>query len=192
MRSRRIDADRRGWHLPVAVFVPLAWLCVLAPRVAAAEIIDRVVAVVDGQVITLSDATAALQFGFVEPQEGADPLRSAIDQLIERQLMLIEVERYGPPEPPAAAIDRAAAAVRARFESASRLATALAQSGMAEDQLRRRLRDDLRIRAYLDQRFAAAGQTADPERRRAVIRDWLAGLRRRADVTVLYEPPVSR
>ena len=202
MRSRPRNAaqhaDARGpSHKQRSVLravyrLALACLCAILPSVSAAEIIDRVAAVVDGQVITLSDVTAALRFGFVQPKAGADPIRSALDQLIERQLMLAEVERYGPPEPSAAAIDEAVAAVRARFGSPSQLATALAQSGLADDQLRRRIRDDLRIRSYLDQRFAAAGQAADPERRESLIRDWMAGLRRRADVTILYEPPDSR
>lgn len=173
-------------------FVAVWLLGLVAPPLVDAEIIDRVVAVVDGQVVTLTDAMASLRFGFVQPQPGTDPVRSAIDQLIERQLVLIEVERYGPPEPPAAVIEDAVSALRARFGSASQLATALAQSGLAEDQLRRRLRDDLRIRSYLDQRFAPVGQAADAERRATLIREWIAGLRRRAEVTVLYQPPVSR
>lgn len=153
---------------------------------ARAEIIDRILATVDGRLITLSDVTAALRFGFVEPPPGSDPVRFALDRLVERELMLTEVDRYGPPEPSAAAIDAAAAAVRARFGSPSQLAAALAQAGLAEDHLRRRLRDDLRIRAYLDQRFAALGQPSDRERREVLEREWIAGLRRRAEVNILY------
>ena len=47
--------------------------------------------------------------------------------------------------------------------------------------LRETLRQDLRIRAYEDQRFAAAG-----DRRAAVFEEWMAGLRRRGDVSDLY------
>ena len=197
-RSTADDPERHGTpgnpgvRSRLALVLAMACLSLTVVRLAAAEIIDRVAAVVDAQVITLSDVTAALRFGFVQPQAGADPIRSALDQLVERQLMLAEVERYGPPEPSPAAIDEAVAAVRARFGSPSQLATALAQSGLADDQLRRRMRDDLRIRSYLDQRFASAGQAADPERRESLIREWMAGLRRRADVTILYEPPDSR
>jgi hypothetical protein len=155
--------------------------------VMLAEIIDRILAVVDGEVITLSDVSSALRFGFVQPPAGVDPIRFALDRLIERQLMLREVERYGPAEPSPAAIDQAVEEVRERFGGASRLAAALKQSGMAEDLLRRRIRDDLRIRAYLDQRFAAVTPSSDDDRRRNAIADWIAGLRRRAEVTILYE-----
>ena len=43
------------------------------------------------------------------------------------------------------------------------------------------LRENLRIRAYLDQRFSASD-----ERRQQVVDDWMAGLRRRADIIDLY------
>ena len=43
------------------------------------------------------------------------------------------------------------------------------------------MRENLRIRAYLDQRFSASD-----ERRQQVVDDWIAGLRRRADIIDLY------
>ena len=141
-----------------------------------AEIIDRILAVVDGEVITLSDVSAALRFGFVQPSPGTDPIRVALDRLIERQLILREVERYGPPEPTAEAIDQGVAQLRERLGGASQLDTALAQLGMTEDLLRTRIRDSQRIRAYLDQRFAPVTPAPDDDRRRKAIAEWLAGL----------------
>jgi hypothetical protein len=47
--------------------------------------------------------------------------------------------------------------------------------------VRETLRQDLRIRAYQDQRFSPA----DP-RRQTLIDEWVAGLRRRGDVIDLY------
>lgn len=166
----------------------LAAAAVVATVGVRAEIIDRILAVVDGEVITLSDVTAALRFGFVQPEAGSDPIGSALDQIIERELVLREANRYGPPEPAAEAIDGAVATLRTRFDDAAEFAAALVQAGLTEDQFRRRIRDDLRIRSYVDQRFAAASQTADQERRMTAVRDWIAELRRRAEVTVLYEP----
>jgi hypothetical protein len=48
-------------------------------------------------------------------------------------------------------------------------------------QLRETLREDLSIRAYLDQRFSVR-----EDRRQQVIDDWIAGLRRRANIVDLY------
>ena len=71
-----------------------------AASVPRAEIIDRVMAVVGGQPITLSDVHAVLLFRFVDPPAGTrDPLAYALDRSIERTLMLAEVDRFQPPEP---------------------------------------------------------------------------------------------
>ena len=53
--------------------------------------------------------------------------------------------------------------MRARFPDAAAFEQTLAQTGLSEEQLRLRLRDDLRIEAYLNQRFGAARQPSDQE-----------------------------
>lgn len=160
----------------------LALLFAMAGRVRADEIIDRVLAVAAGDLILLSDVRAALALGTV-PSDGApDRVRAALSRLIDRALVLDEVNRYAPPEPGANQVDRALADVRARFDSTQAFDLALVQAGLDLGQVLEALRQDLRIRAYIDQRF-----TADtPERVRAAIDEWMAGLRRRADIVDLY------
>jgi hypothetical protein len=148
---------------------------------ARAETIDRVLAVAAGNLITLTDVTAARDLQLQTADGAADPIRAILAKLIDRELVLAEVERYAPPEPGAAAIDREIERVRARFGSQAELDAALGRSGMDEKHLRETLRQDLRIRAYLDQRFAAAA-----DRRTAMVEEWMAGLRRRGDVIDLY------
>ena len=148
-----------------------------------AEILDRVLAVVGGRLIMLSDVTAARDLQLVPVEAGADPIRSVLTTLIDRELVLVEVDRYAPPEPSAAAVDAEVQRVRARFASDSELDAALARSGLDSRHLRETLRQDLRMRAYLDQRFAGAG-----DRRQALVDEWMAGLRRRGDVMDLYLP----
>ncbi len=160
--------------------VALALAVVAAP--ASAEIIDRVMAVVGVQVITLSDAQAAVRLGLVSSGEDADALAAAVERLVDRVLMLVEVNRYAPPEPAQEAIAARVAAVRAALPG-DRFAAALATTGFSETRLREFLRDELRIEAYLDQRFAGAA-----DRRRTLIAEWLDSLRRRAEITVLYTP----
>jgi len=147
-----------------------------------AEVIDRVLAVVGGQaVITLSDVTAARELGLQSAAGAADPVRVILTKLIDRELELAEVERYAPPEPSAESVDRALAAIRARFPSAGAFDAALVRAGLDEGHLRETLRQDLRIRAYEDQRFAAAGDLRSEK-----FQEWMAGLRRRGDVIDLY------
>jgi hypothetical protein len=198
----------------------LAVFTVVAMVPARAEIIDRVLAVVAGNVITLSDVGAARVLGFVRPAGGTDPTRSALDALIDRELVLVEVDRYAPPEPPPAAVDQGVAVVRARFPSDAAFRAALDLAGFDTSRLRGYVRQDLRIASYEDQRFAVAAPEEDDlvqyyrdhparfttggalapygevrdevaaaivaDRRRALVDDWIAGLRRRADIVDLY------
>jgi hypothetical protein len=94
-------------------------LVALAASVRSQELIDRVLAVAAGDLITLSDVRAALDFGLVDAGGAADPVRAALSRLIDRALILDEVNRYAPPEPAAAAIDDRVAQIRGRFATAA-------------------------------------------------------------------------
>jgi hypothetical protein len=202
--------------------MPRRWLLVtmgigLTIGMARAEVIDRILAVVDGAIITQSDATAGIRLGLVRGP--ADPLAAVVDRLIERHLVLREVDRYAPPDPAEADVDRAVAEIRARAGSPEQFDAILQQTGFGLDQVRRHLRDDLRIEAYLQQRFGAVQPTEEEiqryyrehaaefsqgavlrtfeeahdvvkaalvaERRGATIHDWVADLRRRANVNIV-------
>ena len=188
-----------------------------------AEVIDRILATVSGGLILQTDAVAVVRLGFVPVPDRRDPLQWAMDRLIERRLMLIEVDRYGPPEPALEEIDRRVQAIDERIGSGTRLDEILRETGLTVEQLRLYVRDDLRIEAYIQQRFGATfqpteddivtyytehpaeftrdgklqpfGQARDQARaaviaqlRAGAVREWLAGLRRRAEVNVLYLP----
>jgi len=156
-------------------------VAMLSTSVLRAETIDRVLAVVAGQLITLTDVTAARDLRLQTSDGAADPVRAVLTKLIDRELILAEVDRYAPPEPTSDAVDREVERVRARFPSQDALDDALARSGIDGKHLRETLRQDLRVRAYLDQRFTAAS-----DRRQALVDDWMGGLRRRGDVIDLY------
>jgi len=153
----------------------------LSSGAARAETIDRVLAVVSGQLIMLSDVTAATDLGLQSPATAADPVRAVLDKLIDRELVLAEVDRYAPAEPTAEAVDREVERVRQRFPAPAAFEAALARSGIDERHLRETLRQDLRMRAYLDQRFSASR-----DQRVNSVNDWMAGLRRRGGVIDLY------
>jgi len=149
----------------------------------AAETIDRVVAVVAGQLIMLSDVVAVRDLGIVPATAGGDPVGSVVTKLIDRELMLVEVDRYAPPEPDNADIEREVAAVRARFPSDKAFNDVLARSGFDPAHVREIVRQNLRLRAYLEQRFAAPD--GDQQRRQKLIDDWVAGLRRRTPAVIV-------
>jgi parvulin-like peptidyl-prolyl isomerase len=138
----------------------LALVAVLGGLVRA-EIIDRVLAIVGGGVITQSDVTMASEFGLVTVEKTDDPVAAVLSRLIDRYVILAEVDRYAPAEPSPEAIDRAVQQVRATFPTAEAYDAALARSGIDQTRLRQTLRDELRIRAYLDRRFTVPQPTDD-------------------------------
>jgi hypothetical protein len=205
----------------VVIGAVLLVLAHAAGVVLGAQIIDRVLAVVSGEPITLSDVNAAMRLGLLAEAAGsADRVQAALDALIERQLQLVEVNRYVPPEPSDHAIDARLAQIRTRFENPASFEHAMKDLGVTPAQLRALVRDNLRIESYLRQRFGASyqpgeeevaryyrshesdfvqngvlrpyGEVRDEVRKRLVdartaslVNDWVAGLRRRGDVTIL-------
>src|SRR5262245_60864349 len=142
----------------------LVMVLIVVPVHPKAEIIDRIMAVVGGDPIMQSDVIAAMRFGIVDvPQGAADPMRAAIDLLIDRRLQLTEVNRYLPPEPSPAQMDARMSAIRSRFPSQAAFDTALAEGGLTLEVLTARVRESLRIESYRSQRFAVALQPTDDE-----------------------------
>jgi hypothetical protein len=161
----------------------LSVLLVLSP---AADVIDRIMAVVGRQPITLSEVAAARQFDLVPvPPAERDATGYVVDRLIDRSLMLVEVDRFQPPEPDATEIAAQIDRLQARFGSADGFEKALATTGTTRDQLRRYVRDTLRMQIYVNQRF---GTILDPVERAESIAAWASELRRRAQIIVLYRP----
>jgi hypothetical protein len=142
------------------LFVPLVSV---ANQGKPGELIERTMAIVGNQVITLSDVRTAIALGLIPAAKDSDPIAAATERLVDRLLVLREVQRYAPPEPPDARIEEQLAAVRARFASPALLAQALDEGGFSETSVRSWVRDDLRIASYLNQRFAAAVVPGDEE-----------------------------
>lgn len=217
----RID---RGWVRflrRTAIVVALVAWSLGDSGASGAQMIDRVLAVAAGAPITLSDVTAAIRFGFVpDAAAGEDRANAALNAIIERQLQLVEANRYAPAGPSEKEIEAGLAEVRARFAREDAFDAAMKETGVTPVQLRAHVRDSLRIETYLQQRFGGSYQPGDEEvaryyrshesafvrdgvlrpyeevreeaRKRLVedrtatlVREWIASLRRRADVTIL-------
>lgn len=187
---------------------------------AQAQVVDRLVAIVGEQAITLSDVRAARALGLIDVPAGA-PDEALIDKLVERELMRAEIERFGMPQPPPDVLETRVGSFRAKFASADAWTSALEACGLSESRFRAWVADDWRIEQYLQQRFDAAAQPTDEEvlqyyqsrerefttdggrprpfddvrdearrrltevRRRTLVTDWVAGLRRRTEIVLL-------
>jgi hypothetical protein len=194
------------------VVLLLVWLSPLG----AQQLLDRIVARVNGVAITLTDAKAAMALGIV-----AMPESVAIEQLIERQLVLNEVARFVPPEPAAAGVAVEAGSLMRR--AGAKLPEVMAETGIDESRIREIARENLRIQAYLNQRFGVnvqlteeevaqyyrihpeeftragtlmpfteaepvARERASAERRAVTVAQWMRDLRGRAEISI----PVSK
>jgi hypothetical protein len=135
-------------------------IVVAACALGAQQLLDRVVARVNGEVITLTDVRAAVALGVVELQADAGETE-AIESVVSRQLVLAEVARFAPPEPDAADVTRETATLIARV--GSRLAAVMQSTGIDQARIRDIARDNLRIQAYLDQRFGTTAQLSEEE-----------------------------
>ena len=102
---------------------------------------------------------AAETFGLTSGATPADVLAA----LIDRELMLGEVDRYTAPDPETAVLDRRLAQIQARFSSRALYEQALARTAMTEVRLRAVVSETLRIETYLEQRFGSAAQPAPDE-----------------------------
>ncbi len=152
-------------HIGRAIIVAVT----LAAAPVAAQIVDRLVAIVGEQAITLSDVRAVRTLGLSLRGEAAPPASSEptdetiVGKLIERELMRAEVDRFGMPQPPADVLNARVQAVRGHYPTASAWTAALDGCGLSESRFRAWLADDWRIDQYLQQRFDAAAQPTDEE-----------------------------
>ena len=151
-RSGTERLSRASWRL-----VP-RWRCARGGRRVAQQLLDRVVARVNGVAITLTDVKAAIALGIVERRREAAGDRAA-DRPAARAGRGGAVSAAGAAA--AAIAVEAASADDARRRPAA--ARSMASTGIDEARIREIARDNLRIQAYLDQRFGVDVQLTEEE-----------------------------
>lgn len=191
-------------------------LMVLACASGQPELLDRTLALVGGQPITLSDVRLVIALRLIDDTRGS--LAEVTSRVVDRELILREVRRYAPAGPEESAVEARVEGIRKQLDGA--LPAVLATHGFSDTRLRAWIRDDLRTQAYLAQRFASASVPSDAEvaaaytrqraefdtagvtfeqaaatvrerlveaRRRELVVDWLSDLRRRTDVVIVAQ-----
>jgi hypothetical protein len=128
----------------------------------AQQLLDRVLARIGTEAITQTDVEALVEFGLIEARSPTIP--EAVQQAIDRQLVLKEVARFPPAEPSADDVEKQLATMKARV--GDRLGQMLQITGLDEDRLRGMARDTLRTRNYLQQRFGVSAQAGEEEARK--------------------------
>ena len=133
-------------------------VAIVAGPLAAQTLIDRVVARVNGTVILLSDVHVNSLVGLVEaPADSED----AVEQLVQRTLLVEEVNRFPPSEPMAEAVD--AELDRMRTRAGGSLEDVERRTGLTPANVRLLARDRLRTQGYIDQRFGVTVPLTDEQ-----------------------------
>ncbi|MBI5598424.1 MAG: peptidyl-prolyl cis-trans isomerase [Deltaproteobacteria bacterium] len=143
----------------------------LAPAPARPEVVDRVVAVVNDGIITLSElnaATAVVTGGLKggRPLEGKNTVETksrVLDNLIERMLIKQSAERMGI-EVSEREIDNAIEDVEKQNNiTHETLLVALAKNGLTFVQYREQIKEDIRQVKFLNQQFRSRIQIPDED-----------------------------
>ena len=129
---------------------------------AHAQVLDRIVATVGQQVITLSDARAAVGLGLL-PDASALPFAAVVERLVDRELMRAEIDRFGVMAPAPELLASRIEAIRKRFASQRAFEAALEAHGLSDARFRAWMAVDWRIEQYIQQRFDAASQPTDED-----------------------------
>jgi len=143
------------------------------PRASAQVELDRTIERVYGTPIMTSDVRQARLLKLVTDVTSDDTVLRALEN---RLLILVEAGRGQRVDPDREAIVARRLAWTKAWAAGTDLPALMARAGMTDQALDAWFRDELRIVAFLDQRF---GQTIDRDARMAT---WLLELRRRANL----------
>lgn len=124
---------------------------------AAAEVIDRIAALVERQVITRSevDQVVGLRIFARNADESEDAYRRRVlDAMIAQTLRYRDVERFGAEDVPADSIEARLREVKQRFPSETAFAAALREVQLTEDEVRTIIKRQLQVEAYIEERFS--------------------------------------
>jgi parvulin-like peptidyl-prolyl isomerase len=144
----------RGVFLAAAIAIAPAWL-------AAQEVVDRIVARVENDVILLSEVHALSRYQqFLDGKSETDG--QILDRLIDQWIVRTEADVSHSPRPSDADLDRSLGRVRNSFGSDQEYEARRKQAGLTDQDVRAMVASQLYLSNYLDSRFRPAVQI-DPK-----------------------------
>jgi len=137
--------------------VLIAGILAAAPGVGRAAIVNRVIAIVNDEVITEADVTShvaalleAEQTPAMVDAESVEMREVVLRRLIEQRLMLQEAKRAGVAIRSEEILERLDE-LRGRFASEEEFRGSLAQASLSEEQLKEKTREQLLVQRLIDQ-----------------------------------------
>jgi|SRR3974390_1792101 len=124
------------------------------------EVIDRIVARVDTDIVLLSDVRELSRYQqFIDGKPQTDP--EILDRLIDQWIVRQEAKAALFPIPSDEDVNRSMERLKRSFSSPEAFEERQKQSGLSDDDVRRMLRSQLYLSNYLDSRFRASIQIDD-------------------------------
>ena len=135
--------------------VLLAVLAIPSRSPAAQEVVDRIVARVENDVILLSDLRALARYQqLLDGQSESD--EQILDRLIDQWIVRTEADASRAPHPSEGDIDRGLSRVESSFASEQEYEARRKRAGLSEPEVRAVVASQLYLSNYLDSRFRAA------------------------------------
>lgn len=123
---------------------------------ASAVTVDRIAAVVDRQVLTVSEISQMVEIRFFPRQAESeeDHRREVLDGLIAQALRYRDAERFGAQDIPADTIEARLLEIQRRFPSVEEFTAAMTRAELTLDEVRALVKRQLQVEAYIQERFA--------------------------------------
>lgn len=145
---------KHRWTLAVVLLA--AWLC------PAQEVVDRIVARVENEIVLWSDVRELSRYQLLVDGK-AEPDATILDRLIDQWIVRNEAGVARFPQPGDDEISRSLERLKRSFSSAEAFEERRRQSGLTEERVRAMLRSQLYLSNYLDSRFRPTIQIEEKE-----------------------------
>jgi len=145
---------RRIQSLGVAIVSVLVFAL---PSPVRAVTLDRIAAVIDQQVLTVSEVDQMAEVRFIPRVAGRsddDYHHDILEALIAQALRYRDVERFGAQDIPKDSIEARLVEIQHRFAAPDSLDASLLRAELTLDELRALIKRQLQVEAYIQERFA--------------------------------------
>jgi hypothetical protein len=144
----------------LALFLLLAAMLLGTRASRAQEVIDRIVARVENDVILLSDIRQLAEYQvFVDGKAESD--EQILERLMDQWIVRTEAAAARFPQPSDQDVERSLTRLKRSFSSPEAFEERKKQSGLTEEEILRQLKSQLYLSNYLDSRFRASIQIDD-------------------------------
>ena len=147
--------------IPLTSLAAVAILLVVTPWLGAQQVLDRIVARIENDIILLSDVRELSRYQqFVDSKAESD--KEILDRLIDQWIVRNEAKAALFPQPSEEDIDRSLRRLKRSFSSPEAFEERKKQSGLTDEEILHMLKSQLYLSNYLDTRFRPSIQIDEP------------------------------